>query len=110
MFRLIILIGNNVSILCVLSQSFSLSHTHTLSLSIPGQDPSSDLIPLNLRPWHPFGPDMISAVTEHLPATVWETLSPHMYLSFWSLSLYDISVPTEKYEIELKRLRERSKL
>ena len=33
-----------------------------------------------------------------------------MYLSFWSLSLYDISVPTEKYEIELKRLRERSKL
>ena len=53
---------------------------------------------------------MISAVTEHLPATVWETLSPHMYLSFWSLSLYDISVPTEKYEIELKRLRERSKL
>ena len=53
---------------------------------------------------------MVRAVKEHLPAEVWLTLSPVMYLSFWSLSLYDISVPTVKYESELKRLRERSKL
>ena len=53
---------------------------------------------------------MVRAVKEHLPAEVWLTLSPVMYLSFWSLSLYDISVPTVKYETELKRLRERSKL
>ena len=77
---------------------------------VPGKDPNSDLIPINLRPWHPFGTEMLQAIKNHLPAEVWLTLSPIMYLSFWSFSLYDIMVPTEKYETELKRLRERSKL
>ena len=45
----------------------------------------------------------------HTTQQVWQKLSPTMYLSFWSLSLYDISVPTDRYETELKRLRDRSK-
>ena len=40
-----------------------------------------------------------------LPAASWELLSPHLYYTFWSLSLYDIFVPKERYESEVKRLR-----
>ena len=40
---------------------------------------------------------------------VWSVLSPELYLLFWALSLYDVYVPTEKYESELKRLKDRNK-
>jgi hypothetical protein len=73
-------------------------------------DPLSDLIPTSLRFWHPFGDFMIEAIKNHLDPSVWKILSPKMYLSFWCLSLYDIQCPVEKYENELKRLRERSKV
>jgi hypothetical protein len=53
---------------------------------------------------------MVSAVEAYLPTEVWEFLSPTIYLAFWSLSMYDIQVPTAKYDVELKRLRDRSKI
>ena len=43
---------------------------YTVSTVCTAKDPLSDLIPLDLRPWHPFGADMIAAVTEHLPSEV----------------------------------------
>jgi THO complex subunit 2 len=40
-----------------------------------------------------------------LPAASWELLSPLMYSTFWSISLYDIFVPRQRYDAEVKRLR-----
>ena len=117
------------------------------------KEKEADLI---LRPWHPFGKEMVSAVRDHLlrqeerdarsaeqaakeaaelaallqqgtdpdhvlmttdlpitvPApqpSVWSVLSPEIYLLFWSLSLYDVVVPSDKYDCEIRRLRERNK-
>ena len=38
-----------------------------------------------------------------LPAKAWQAFSPEMYLTFWSLSLYDLYVPVERYQSEFKR-------
>ena len=62
-------------------------------------------IPPNLRQWHPFSPEMKALVTSHLPIEVWSALSVELYLTFWSLSLYDIMVPSSRYEEEIRRLQ-----
>lgn len=41
---------------------------------------------------------------------VWQKLSPTMYMAFWAFSQYDINVPVNKYEAELKRLKDKSKV
>jgi hypothetical protein len=61
-------------------------------------------IPVTLRQWHPYSPDMKALVRAHLPAEVWSSLSVELYLTFWSLSLYDIMVPSARYEEEIRRL------
>lgn len=76
-----------------------LNHTHTHTHQFAPRTPL--LTPLTL-PYYLTSPP-------HTTQQVWQKLSPTMYLSFWSLSLYDISVPTDRYETELKRLRDRSK-
>lgn len=62
-------------------------------------------IPANLRQWHPYSPEMKALVTAHLPAEVWTALSVELYMTFWSLSLYDIMVPSSRYEEEIRRLQ-----
>ena len=45
------------------------------------------------------------AIRSILPAAAWDLLSPRLYATFWSLSLYDIFVPRDRYEAETRRLR-----
>jgi hypothetical protein len=33
----------------------------------------------------------------------WQTLTPELYTCFWSLSLYDLYAPVERYQSEIKR-------
>ena len=35
-----------------------------------------------------------------------DSLSPKLYVTFWSLSLYDIYVPKERYEEEIKKIQQ----
>ena len=37
------------------------------------------------------------AVTPMLPPKAWEAISPELYISFWTYSLYDIYNPQERY-------------
>ncbi|EFX68099.1 hypothetical protein DAPPUDRAFT_229018 [Daphnia pulex] len=39
-------------------------------------------------------------------AQVWEHLSPQFFATFWSLTVYDLSVPNAAYEREVQRLEE----
>ncbi|XP_046462937.1 THO complex subunit 2-like isoform X2 [Daphnia pulex] len=39
------------------------------------------------------------------PAEVWEDLSPQFFATFWSLTVYDLSVPNAAYEREVQRLK-----
>jgi THO complex subunit 2 len=70
-----------------------------------GEDPSA--APPALQTWHPFSMEMKTVVCEHIPPDVWTALSPELYLTFWSLSLYDVFIPKSKYEAEIRRLKER---
>jgi THO complex subunit 2 len=40
-----------------------------------------------------------------MPEEGWKALSVELYETFWSLSLYDIYVPKQRYETEISRLR-----
>ena len=76
-----------------------------------GFDPQTAALPEYLRKWHPLGFPMESFLSgtgvgnSQLPEGLWELLSLKMYMLFWSLSLYDINVPSERYEMEVKRLK-----
>ncbi|XP_053599966.1 THO complex subunit 2 [Plodia interpunctella] len=48
---------------------------------------------------------ILASVTPMLPARVWEDISPEFYVTFWSLSMYDLRVPVESYEREIDRLK-----
>lgn len=39
-----------------------------------------------------------------LPAEVWKAISPELYTTFWSLSMYDLQVPKEQYEAQIKKV------
>jgi len=45
------------------------------------------------------------AICAVLPTATWNVLSPRLYATFWSLSLYDIFVPKQRYEAETRRLK-----
>ena len=57
--------------------------------------------------WHPLSESFLKTVKSYLPAELWTVISPELYVLFWSLSYHDVFVPTKRYEIETKRLRER---
>ncbi|XP_045527093.1 THO complex subunit 2 isoform X1 [Pieris brassicae] len=48
---------------------------------------------------------IVTSITPLLPNKVWEDISPEFYVTFWSLSMYDLRVPVESYEREIDRLK-----
>jgi THO complex subunit 2 len=70
-----------------------------------GDNPAT--APPNLQQWHPFSQEMKEVVCQSLPADIWCAISPELYLTFWSLSLYDVFLPKVKYENEIRRLKDK---
>jgi hypothetical protein len=84
-------------------------------------------VPAYLRPWHPFSKEFRAKVVwmmnttdprnnnsndnnvtherETVPPS--EFFSPDLFVLFWSLSLYDISVPVDRYQSENRRIKDR---
>lgn len=48
---------------------------------------------------------VVHSVIPILPSKVWEDISPEFYVTFWSLSMYDLRVPEESYDKEIDRLK-----
>lgn len=42
------------------------------------------------------------------PAKVWEDISPQFLCTFWSLSMYDLQVPTDSYTKEINKIKQLS--
>jgi THO complex subunit 2 len=59
--------------------------------------------PLKHSIWLPCLHETILGVYNALPGKVWELISPHFYVTFWQLSLYDIFVPKAQYQIEVSK-------
>ncbi|KAG8553731.1 hypothetical protein GDO81_003527 [Engystomops pustulosus] len=45
------------------------------------------------------------AVISLHPPKVWEDISPQFYATFWSLTMYDLAVPTSSYNREINKLK-----
>ncbi|KAJ3077585.1 THO complex subunit 2, partial [Rhizoclosmatium hyalinum] len=54
---------------------------------------------------HPALLPVVESVQKTLPESVWSILSPHFYVTFWSLTLYDIDFPKQKYLSEITKLK-----
>ncbi|ORY77024.1 transcription factor/nuclear export subunit protein 2-domain-containing protein [Protomyces lactucae-debilis] len=55
--------------------------------------------------FHPVISDLTDGIIDLLPEATWNTLPPRLYVTFWSLDLYDLSVPVERYAKEIKAIR-----
>ncbi|KAI8833669.1 transcription factor/nuclear export subunit protein 2-domain-containing protein [Chytriomyces cf. hyalinus JEL632] len=55
--------------------------------------------------YHPGLEGTIQSVRKTLPSQVWDTMSPHFYITFWQLSLSDIAFPKDKYLAEIAKLK-----
>ncbi|XP_034949841.1 THO complex subunit 2 [Chelonus insularis] len=42
------------------------------------------------------------------PLKVWEDISPQFLVTFWSLSMYDLFVPTESYQREINKIKQQA--
>ncbi|XP_055542329.1 THO complex subunit 2 [Wyeomyia smithii] len=51
---------------------------------------------------------IIESVRPLHPPKVWEDISPQFLVSFWSLSMYDLQVPSESYQREINKLKQLS--
>ncbi|GAB6023947.1 THO complex subunit 2 [Chamberlinius hualienensis] len=47
----------------------------------------------------------VESVRLHYPIKIWDDISPVFYVTFWSLSMYDLQVPTVSYEKEITKLK-----
>ncbi|KAG8448102.1 hypothetical protein GDO86_015265, partial [Hymenochirus boettgeri] len=45
------------------------------------------------------------AVISLHPAKVWDDISPQFYVTFWSLTMYDLAVPNSSYSREVNKLK-----
>lgn len=45
------------------------------------------------------------AVVSLHPPRVWDDLRPQFYATFWSLTMYDLAVPHNAYDREVKKLQ-----
>lgn len=50
--------------------------------------------------------NLVDTIYSLFPASVFSSLPPSFYVTFWSLSLYDIHVPRQRYEEEIKLLQD----
>ncbi|RMD42846.1 hypothetical protein DV735_g2289, partial [Chaetothyriales sp. CBS 134920] len=55
--------------------------------------------------WHPVLQDIIDQLEPHLPKEVVSLVGSGFFVTFWQLSLYDISIPGKSYDEEIQRQR-----
>ena len=56
--------------------------------------------------WYSVLDPVVEAARQLHAPKVWEDMSPKLYTTFWVLSLYDLYVPTARYEDEVRKARE----
>ncbi|PWN43379.1 hypothetical protein IE81DRAFT_329522 [Ceraceosorus guamensis] len=76
-----------------------------MEVEMTAVSPASTSLPGTKSVWRPGMEEAISAANEMLPAAVSAILGPHFFASFWQLSLSDIAVPIERYDVETNALQ-----
>ena len=65
---------------------------------------SSSEPPAFLQPFTPT-PEMTGSYQKLLPESAWKYITPALFEAYFSLSVYDIQCPTERYNSEINRLK-----
>ena len=71
--------------------------THKMS-TIERQEKYSEAANIVLDP-------IADVMRNQLPAKAWEDISPQFYVTFWSLTLYDLIVPNDAYTSQINRIK-----
>lgn len=58
-----------------------------------------------LESWDFVTQPVVDAVIPALKEKFWDDLSPRLYVSFWTLSMFDLEVPKPSYDREVDRLK-----
>ncbi|KAG8710344.1 THO complex subunit 2, partial [Ceratobasidium sp. 394] len=71
-----------------------------------GADPPTEPVsePVVASPWHPTLLPIIKEVTNLLPERVLESIGAPFFVTFWQLSMYELSVPDTSYSSVVTRL------
>jgi THO complex subunit 2 len=51
---------------------------------------------------------VVQSVRPLHPSKVWEDISPQFLVTFWSLSMYDLQVPSDMYHKEVAKIKQLS--
>ncbi|KAI1611840.1 transcription factor/nuclear export subunit protein 2-domain-containing protein [Exophiala viscosa] len=73
-----------------------------LDLETGGKTPAASETPSD-NCWHPVMKELMTAIQPSLSDEVVESIGTGFYMTFWQLSLYDITIPGKSYEDELSR-------
>lgn len=49
---------------------------------------------------------LINIVSSILPQKTWEDITPQFYVTFWSLTLFDLHVPSDAYTVQTSRIKQ----
>ncbi|CAG2122550.1 unnamed protein product, partial [Medioppia subpectinata] len=49
---------------------------------------------------------LVKSIVPAYSPKFWDDLSPRFFVTFWTLTMYDLQVPTQSYERELKRFKD----
>jgi len=49
---------------------------------------------------------VVEVIKNYMPAKTWDDISPQFFVTFWSLTLYDLFVPNEAYAREVNRIKQ----
>jgi THO complex subunit 2 len=66
--------------------------------------PAAGVTPLR---WHPVLQEIMDAIRPKVPQEILDIVGVGFYVTFWQLSLYDITIPGKAYEDELSRQHKR---
>ncbi|KAJ1984161.1 THO2 plays a role in transcriptional elongation [Dimargaris verticillata] len=58
--------------------------------------------------WQPHLLPLVHQCAQVLPASLWQGITPHFYITFWRLTLNDVSVPRQRYSEVVASLRARA--
>lgn len=69
------------------------------------QQVGSDMNGNYLSAWEEVTGSLVQAVKPVLHSRFWDDLSPRFFVTFWTLSMYDLEVPKQSYERETEKLK-----
>lgn len=106
--------ANSLPTLLELMEIYGLTHADAWTLCRPliraslaffSDATKSDSIPKYLVPFYPFSDGAQESYSAMIPQKSWDHITPVLFQTFFSYSVYDFIFPEERYQIEISRVK-----